>query len=127
MMRQPTTPTSINGLAMSGPDTREELVGPLRADAQDKITRAGARAAKYHDRHRQQAPELEPGDLVFIASTRMGANAAKLAGLGSATTRKKALPRWVGLPSRAAPERQRLCRDASVRHPRVQSHQRQIH
>ena len=63
---------------------------------QDKITRAGARAAKYHDRHRRAAPDLLPGNLVFVTGKRMGSNAPRLAELGATATRKKALPKWVG-------------------------------
>jgi hypothetical protein len=85
MMRHPRTTTSIGSTATH--DELRELVGPLRADVQDRITRAGARAAKYHDRHRRAAPDLLPGDLVFVAGRRMGSNApARLAELGSTAT-----------------------------------------
>jgi hypothetical protein len=77
-------------------DTSLDMISPLRSDVQDRIERAGARAARYHDRHRQPAPDLQPGDMVFVKGTRMGANAARLAELGATTRRRKALPQWVG-------------------------------
>jgi hypothetical protein len=43
-------------------------------------------------------PDLNPGDLVLVKGSRMGANAARLTELAGANApaRKKTLPRWVG-------------------------------
>lgn len=97
MLRIPRSLLTVNNGRhdWSDEDTREFL-SALYHDNKDAITRAGARSAKYHDKHRRALPTLKPGDKVLVHVSVLGVNATKLSGIKANEVKRKSMPTWIG-------------------------------